>query len=80
MNAIIDLNSELLLDRSQIRDPHLGLLLRAVGKPLARRSAWVAVDKEIATYYGLVSANEAIGIRTGLTGRFTVEQLAATAA
>ena len=54
MNAsIIDLNSELLVDASRIRDPHLRLLMKAIGQELAKESAWVAIDKEIATYYGL---------------------------
>jgi hypothetical protein len=53
MNTIIDLQSELLIDRSRIRDAHLRLLLTAVGRELVKGSAWVAVSKEIATYYGL---------------------------
>jgi hypothetical protein len=53
MHAIIDLNSELLIDRSRVRDPHIRLLLAALGRELVRGSAWVAVSKEIATHYGL---------------------------
>jgi hypothetical protein len=53
MDAIIDLNSELLVDLSRIRDPHLRLLFLALGQELAKGSAWVAVDKDTATYYGL---------------------------
>ena len=54
MNTIIvDLGSELLIDVGRIRDPHLRLLLKALGQELAEGSAWVAVNKELATYYGL---------------------------
>jgi hypothetical protein len=51
--TIIDLSSELLVDLSKTRDPHLRLLLKALGRELAEGSAWVAVNKEVATYYGL---------------------------
>ncbi len=53
MNAIIDLGSELVIDRTQIRIPQLQMLLRAIGKPLARGSAWVVVQKQIAALYSL---------------------------
>jgi hypothetical protein len=46
MNAIIDFNSELLVDRSRYRGPHLRLLLAALGRELAKGSTWVFVDKE----------------------------------
>ena len=51
MNAIIDLGSELLIDRSQIRDGQLRLLLAAVGKPLVSGAAWLVVDKRVAAIY-----------------------------
>ena len=51
MNAIIDLNSEVLIDRSQVRNPYLHLLLLAVGQELVKGSPWVAVDKEVACSY-----------------------------
>jgi hypothetical protein len=53
MNTIVDLSSELLIDRSKIRDPYLRLLLTAIGQELARGSPWVAVTKGIALQYGL---------------------------
>jgi hypothetical protein len=53
MDAIIDLGSELLVDLSRTRDPHLRLLLKALGQELAKGSAWVAVNKEVAVHYGL---------------------------
>ena len=57
MNAIIiDLSSELLVDLSRVRDPHLRLLLKAIGRELAAGSAWISVGKEIATHYGLSGA------------------------
>jgi hypothetical protein len=51
MNTIIDLSSELLIDRSKIRNPYLRLLLTAIGEELARGSPWVAVNKKIASQY-----------------------------
>jgi hypothetical protein len=52
MNTIIDLNSELLVDRSRIRNPYLRLLLTAIGEELAEGSPWVAVNKKIASEDG----------------------------
>jgi hypothetical protein len=51
MTTFIDLNSELLVDRSQVRNPYLRLLLTAVGREVVRGSPWVAVDKLIVTAY-----------------------------
>jgi hypothetical protein len=51
MNTIIDLSSEMLVDRSQVRDPYLRLLLTAVGQELARGSPWVAIDKRTLSWY-----------------------------
>jgi hypothetical protein len=48
MNAIIDLSSEVLIDRSRVGNPYLRLLLTAIGQELAKGSAWVAVDKRVA--------------------------------
>lgn len=53
MYTIIDLNSELLIDRSGIRDPYLWLLLTAIGQELAQGSPWIAVNKKIALQYSL---------------------------
>ena len=53
MKAIVDLNAEVLIDRSRIQD--LRLLLTATGQELAKGSAWVAVDKKIANQYGIRS-------------------------
>ena len=53
MNAIIDLKSELLVDRSKIHDGCLRLLLAALGREVAKGSAWIAVNKEILAHYGL---------------------------
>jgi hypothetical protein len=54
MNAMIDLGSEILVDRSKIRVPQLRLLLNAIGQPLARGSAWVAVSRRMAEFYSLL--------------------------
>jgi hypothetical protein len=53
MNAIIDLGSELLVDRSRVRNPYMRLLLAAIGQELAKGSPWVAVHKKLAVTYGL---------------------------
>ena len=53
MHAIIDLSSELLVDRSRIGNPYLRLLLTAIGEELATGSPWVAVNKKIATQFSL---------------------------
>lgn len=49
MKMIIDLNSEVLIDRSRIRTPYLRQLLNAIGRELAKGSPWIAVSKKIAT-------------------------------
>ena len=54
MSPVIDLSSELLIDRSQVRDPYMRLLLAALGKELSEGSAWVAVDKRVASAHGLL--------------------------
>jgi hypothetical protein len=51
MNAVIDLRSELLIDRSQFRDPYVRLLLTALGEEVANGSPWIAVDKRVASRY-----------------------------
>ncbi len=51
MNRIIDMNSEVLIDRSQVQNPYLQLLLAAVGQELAKGSPWVVVNKRIASRY-----------------------------
>lgn len=53
MKAIIDLNSELIVDRSRICNPYLRLLLAAIGQELAKGSPWVVVNKTIAAEYEL---------------------------
>jgi hypothetical protein len=54
MDAIVDLTSELIVDRARVCDPYLRLLLAAIGQELAKGSPWVAVDKKAAAEYGLV--------------------------
>ena len=53
MNSIIDLSSELLVDRSMIRDPYLRLLFTVIGEKLVDGSPWLAVDKRMASQHGL---------------------------
>ena len=54
MHAIIDLCSELLVDRSRIRNAYLRLMLTAIGHELARGSPWVAVNKQLASEHRLL--------------------------
>ena len=51
MDYVIDLGSELLVDRSQVPMGQLRLLLAAVGHPLVTGSPWTVVDKRVATTY-----------------------------
>ena len=51
MCTMIDLSSEVLIDRSHVRDPYVRLLLAALGRELVRGSAWVALDKTVASNY-----------------------------
>jgi len=53
MTAIIELDSELIIDRSGVFNPYLRLLLVAIGQNLARGSPWVAIDKRVAAEYEL---------------------------
>ena len=55
MSAIIDLKSELLVDRSQIGNPYLQLLVAVLGKELVKGSAWVAINKKVASEFELLS-------------------------
>ena len=45
MNAVIDLGSELLVDRSAVSNPYVRLLATVVGRALAHGSPWVVLDK-----------------------------------
>jgi hypothetical protein len=53
MNSIIDLNTELLIDRSEIRDPYVRLFLSAIGQELAKDSSWIVIDKKTAFEHGI---------------------------
>ena len=53
MNAIIDLGSEVLLDRSLIRDPYMRLIVALIGRNLVDGSPWVVVDKQFSLMCGL---------------------------
>ena len=53
VKMILDLGSEMLIDRSRVRSPYLRLLLAAVGQELLKGSPWVAVNKEVAAEYEL---------------------------
>ena len=63
MDAVIDLGSEVLVDRSKVRTPQLRLLLKAIGQPLARGSAWVAVSKGLAEFYSLLKRASSKGMQ-----------------
>ena len=51
MTMIIDLSSEVLIDRSQVREPYLRLLLSALGEQLVKGSPWIVLDKTVALAY-----------------------------
>ena len=51
MTPIIDLSSEILIDRSKVREPYVRLLLSALGQQLVKGSPWVVLDKRIASMY-----------------------------
>ena len=51
MTTIIDLSSEVLIDRSYVREPYVRLLLSALGQEVAKGSPWIALDKTIASAY-----------------------------
>ena len=51
MNALIDLNTEVLVDRSQVRNPYLRLLLTAIGQEVVKGSPWVVLDKRVVSTY-----------------------------
>ncbi len=62
MEGLIDLGTEVLLDESRIRDPHLRLLLAAIGTKLLPKSAWVAVDKDaLAFWLEPLPTNDSLG-------------------
>jgi len=46
MNTIIDVGSELLIDRSTVKDPFLRLMVAALGQTLVDGSAWVSINKQ----------------------------------
>ena len=53
MKSIVDLGSELLLDRSRVV-PYVRLLVTAIGQELARGSPWVSVNKRVLAVYDTV--------------------------
>lgn len=55
MYEIIDLKSELLVDRSRVKSPHVRLLLAVIGEPVVQGSPWVAVDKQIACRWNVLN-------------------------
>ena len=51
MVTFVNLTSEVLIDRSRVRDPYVRLLLAALGRELVRGSPWIALDKTVASNY-----------------------------
>lgn len=51
MTTIIDLSFEVLIDRSQVREPYVRLLLSALGQKLVKGSPWILLDKRVASTY-----------------------------
>jgi hypothetical protein len=62
--SIIDLGSEVLVDRTRVRTPQIQLLLAAIGQPVAAQSAWVAVNKRVAALYDLPREFFGVGPRS----------------
>jgi hypothetical protein len=46
MTTIIDVGSELLIDRSTVTDPFTRLIVAALGQTVVEGSPWVAIDKQ----------------------------------
>jgi hypothetical protein len=46
---IIDLGTDVVIDRSKIRDPYTNLMVAAIGEALVQGPPWVAVDKRLAS-------------------------------
>ena len=55
MKPSIELESELLFDRSRIVSPFVRLLLAAVGEEVARGSPWMSVKKRVLAVYPIPS-------------------------
>jgi hypothetical protein len=51
MTTIVDLSSEVLIDRSQVREPYVRLLLAAFGQELVKGSRWIVIHKAVAAAY-----------------------------
>ena len=51
MTTIIDLSSEVLIDRSQVRESYVRLLVAALDRQLVKGSPWIVLDKSVASAY-----------------------------
>jgi hypothetical protein len=71
MNIVIDLATEVLLDRSAVTNPYVLLLASALGQPLAQGSPWVALDKQSAMLCGLTRHNVRRPLAVALRNRTT---------
>jgi hypothetical protein len=61
MESVIELESELLIDRSSLNDPFLRLIADALGTPVLNGSAWVAVAKQdLGRAYTLNTSQQAV--------------------
>ena len=62
MDTIIELSSELLIDRSRVTSPYLRLLLTAIGEELAEGSPWVAIETKDESSFPLPVAGVSAGV------------------
>jgi hypothetical protein len=75
MENVIDLGSELLVDRSTVRDPNVRLLAAALGEALARGSPWVAIHKRMLARVTMSAGRLPLAADAGRRGRVsTVNQ------
>jgi hypothetical protein len=54
MSPIIDLSSELLINRFAVREPYVRLLLSALGQEVKKGSPWIVLNKTVAAAHDVL--------------------------
>jgi hypothetical protein len=54
MSPVIDLSSELLINRFAVREPYVRFLLSALGQEVAKGSPWIVLDKALAAAHDVL--------------------------
>jgi hypothetical protein len=54
MSPVIDLSSELLINRLAVREPFVRLLLASLGREVAKGSPWIVLDKTVAAAHDVL--------------------------